>query len=83
MRTLSASRAKTQLGQMIDMAQKAPVQVTRRGSVVGVMLSVQDYEDICNFYASRLMQTLHYSSVAAQAKGLTQRQLDRLLGDES
>ena len=68
---------------MIDMVQKAPVQVTRRDRMVGVMVSAQDYEDMRNFYANRLMQTLHSTALAAQAKGLTQRQLDKLLGNES
>ena len=83
MQVLSANQAKTQFGQMIDMAQKAPVQVTRRNRVVGVMVSAQDYEDMRNFYANRLMHTLHSMAVAAQAKGLTPRQLDKLLSDES
>ena len=83
MQVLSANEAKTKFGQMIDLVQKAPVQVTRRGRVVGVMVSAQDYEDMRNFYANRLMQTLHSSAVAAQAKGLIQRQLNKLLSDES
>ena len=83
MQVLSVNKAKTQFGQMIDMAQKAPVQITRRGHVVGIMVSAQDYEDMRNFYANRLMHTLHSMAVAAQAKGLTPRQLDKLLSDES
>ena len=83
MQILSANEAKTQFGQMIDMVQKAPVQVTRRDRVVGVMVSAQDYEDMRSFYANRLIHTLHSTAVAAEAQGLTQRQLDKLLRDES
>ena len=83
MQALTTNKAKTQFGQMIDMVQKAPVQVTRRGRVAGVMVSAQDYEDMCNFYVNRLMHTLHSTAVAAQANGLTQCQLDKLLADES
>ena len=42
MQVLSVNEAKTQFGQMIDMVQKAPVQVTRRDRVVGVMVSAQE-----------------------------------------
>ena len=83
MQVLSANEAKTQFGQMIDMVQKAPVQVTRRGRVVGVMVSARYYEDMLNFYANRLTHTLQSAAVVAQAKGLTQRQLNKLLSDES
>jgi len=83
MQVLSANQAKTQFGQMIDMVQKEPVQVTRRDRVVGVMVSAQDYEAMRAFYANRLQHTLHTTATAAKAQGLTQKQLAALLSDES
>lgn len=83
MQLLSANDAKTQFGQMIDMAQKEPVRITRHNRVVGVMVSVQDYEDMRVFYADRLKHTLQATASAARLRGLTQSKLDKLLSDES
>ncbi len=49
MQVLSANYAKTQFGQMIDMAQKEPVRITLHNRVVGVIVSAQDYEDMRAF----------------------------------
>jgi prevent-host-death family protein len=83
MQLLSANYAKTQFGQMIDMAQKEPVRITRHNRVVGVMVSAQDYDDMRAFYANRLKQTLQATATAARERGLTQDKLDELLSDES
>ena len=83
MQLLSANQAKTQFGQMMDLAQKEPVRITRHNRVVGVMVSAQDYEDMRAFYADRLTHTLQATALAAQARGLTQGKLDELLSDES
>lgn len=83
MQLLSANYAKTQFGQMIDMAQKEPVRITRHNRVVGVMVSAQDYEDMRAFYANRLKHTLQTTSASARSRGLTQDKLDELLSDES
>ncbi|MGB4115733.1 MAG: type II toxin-antitoxin system Phd/YefM family antitoxin [Polaromonas sp.] len=83
MQLLSANYAKTQFGQMIDMAQKEPVRITRHNRVVGVMVSAQDYEDMRAFYANRLKHTLEVTAASARDRGLTQDKLDELLSDES
>lgn len=83
MQVLSANYAKTQFGQMIDMAQKEPVRITRHNRVVGVMVSAQDYEDMRAFYANRLKYTLEVTAASARDRGLTQDKLDELLSDES
>jgi prevent-host-death family protein len=83
MQVLSANYAKTQFGQMIDMAQKEPVRITRHNRVVGVMVSAQDYEDMRAFYANRLKHTLEVTAASARDRGLTQDKLDELLSDES
>ena len=69
MQLLSANYAKTQFGQMIDMAQKEPVRITRHNRIVGVMVSAQDYEDMRAFYANRLKNTLQATATQARAKG--------------
>lgn len=83
MLTMTANEAKTHFGQLLDKAQRQPVQVTRHDRVVGVMVSADDYEAMRRFYAERLRQTLHETAEAAAAAGLTEEKLAELLADES
>ncbi|OIO58495.1 MAG: prevent-host-death protein [Alphaproteobacteria bacterium CG_4_10_14_0_2_um_filter_63_37] len=83
MQTLTANEAKTRFGEMLDLAQREPVRVTRRDRVVGVMVSAQDYEAMRTFYADRLRHNLQAGAQAAAAAGLTEEQLALLLADES
>ena len=83
MQTFSANEAKTQFGQFIDLAQREPVRVMRRDRVVGVMVSVQDYEAMREFYANRLQHTLQDTAVQAVKAGMTPELLEDLLRDES
>lgn len=82
MKTLTANEAKTHFGEFIDLAQRAPVRVTRRDRVVGVMVSAQDFEAMRAFYADRLQQTLGETARDAAAAGLTAAKLEELLADE-
>jgi prevent-host-death family protein len=83
MHTLTANEAKINFGAFLDAAQREPVRVTRRDRVVGVLVSVQDYEAMRAFYANRLQHTLAEVGAQAQAAGLTPARLDELLADES
>lgn len=83
MQTLTANEAKTHFGEFIDKAQKAPVGVLRRGRLVGVMVSVDDYENMRRFYADRLRRTADTIGTRTQQQGLTDEALDELLADES
>lgn len=83
MQTLTANEAKTHFGEFIDMAQKAPVGVLRRGRLVGVMVSVDDYENMRHFYADRLRRTAYDIGARNKQQGLTDARLDELLADES
>ena len=80
MKTMTANEAKTHFGEFLDTAQRAPVRVTRRNRVVGVMVSAEDYEAMRAFYADRLRHRLRGS--ASQAN-LSEEALQRLLADES
>jgi len=82
MYTLTANEAKTRFGELIDRAQREPVQVTRHNRVVGVMVSAEDYCGMRAFYADRLRHTLKQSAEQAAAKGLTDETLEHLLRDE-
>jgi prevent-host-death family protein len=46
MEILSANEAKTQFGDMLLKAQRAPVQINRNGKPVAVIVSVDEYERI-------------------------------------
>jgi len=83
MLTMTANEAKTHFGQLLDKAQRQPVQVTRHDRVVGVMIGADDYEAMRQFYADRLRQTLRDCAEGAAAAGLTEEKLAELLADES
>ncbi|MGQ0528746.1 MAG: type II toxin-antitoxin system prevent-host-death family antitoxin [Panacagrimonas sp.] len=83
MQSLTANEAKTRFGEMLDIAQREPVRVTRRDRVVGVMVSAKDYAAMREFYADRLRHTLRETAAGAAATGLTEQGLDALLADES
>jgi prevent-host-death family protein len=62
MDTLSANQAKTQFGDMLLKAQRAPIQINKNGKPVAVVISMDEYESI-EALKLRLLQ-----SRAAQAK---------------
>ena len=62
MDTLSANEAKTQFGDMLLKAQRAPVQINKNGKPVVVVISMDEYENI----EALKLQILQ--SRAAQAK---------------
>ena len=62
MDSLSANEAKTQFGDMLLKAQRAPVQINRNGKPVAVVISMDEYESI-ETLKLRLLQ-----SRAVQAK---------------
>ncbi len=45
MEKVTAAEAKQKFGQMIDKAQRAPVQITRHGRGVAYLLASEDYEE--------------------------------------
>ena len=46
MDSLSANEAKTQFGDMLLKAQRAPVQINKNGKPVAVVISMEEYENI-------------------------------------
>lgn len=83
MLTMTANEAKTHFGQLLDKAQRQPVQVTRHDRVVGVMIGADDYEAMRQFYAERLIKSMDEIGTRAEANGLTEEKLTELLADES
>lgn len=83
MQTFTANEAKTRFGEFLDRAQREPVGVLKHDRMVGVMVSVQDFEAMRAFYADRLLRTMDDTARAAQQAGLTPEKLAELLADES
>jgi len=83
MQTFTANEAKTRFGEFLDRAQREPVGVLKHDRLVGVMVSVQDFEAMRVFYADRLRKTMREIADGATAAGLTEEKLAKLLADES
>lgn len=83
MQTFTANEAKTRFGEFLDRAQREPVGVLKHDRLVGVMVSVQDFEAMRAFYADRLRKTMREIADGAAAAGLTDEKLAELLADES
>ncbi len=83
MQTYTASDARTRFGEFLDRVQCGPVRVLRHDRLVGVMVSVEDYEAMRAFYADRLMKAMDETAHVAAHAGLTPEKLDELLADES
>jgi prevent-host-death family protein len=81
--TMTANDAKTRFGELLDQAQREPVRVMRHNRLAGVVVSAKDYQAMRAFYANRLQHTLDETAAAAARAGLTEKELDRLLADES
>ena len=69
MKTITYTRAQTQLNEFIDTAQREPVQLVKDDKVVAVMVPANDYEAMRRFYADRLQKRLEQSAAMAEAAG--------------
>ena len=83
MQTITAHEAKSSFSELLDHARREPVRVIRRGHVVGVMVSPEDYEAMRLFYAERLLNTMSQAGKTAEQHGLIEEELTRLLADDS
>ncbi len=83
MKEFAASRAKNQFGLLLDTVQGEPVQVTKKGRPVGVMMSMQQYKRLRGAAWERLLATMDAVAAEAVANGLTDSELEALLADAS
>ena len=83
MQVTTARDAKNRFGQLLDLAQRRPVAITKNGRAVTVMLSVDQYERLRGAAWARLADVMDSISVEAAANGLTEATLEALLADES
>ena len=83
MQTTTAREAKNRFGQLLDIAQRGPVSITKNGRVVTVMLSIDQYQRLRGAAWDRLARAMDTVSAEATNKGLTDKTLEALLADES
>jgi prevent-host-death family protein len=83
MKTITAIDAKNKFGQLIEAAQRQPVTITKKGRASVVVMSVEDYERRRNRAWKNLVKTMTETGDYAVSQGLTPKQLERLLADES
>ena len=83
MKEIAARDAKNRFGYLLDVAQRVPVRVTKKGRPVGVMMSIQQYERLRGAAWERLTATMDALGDEAVERGLTPASLEALLADES
>ena len=83
MRTFSALEAKEHFGQLLNIAQREPITVTKRGQPAAVMMSIENYERMCGALRRRLLETIDKVRRGAASKGLDEDALKQLLEDQS
>ncbi|NEO49840.1 MAG: type II toxin-antitoxin system Phd/YefM family antitoxin [Moorea sp. SIO4A3] len=44
MKTLGASEAKNRFGELLDLARREPIQITKKGRKVAVVISIEEFE---------------------------------------
>ncbi|HSG33370.1 MAG TPA: type II toxin-antitoxin system prevent-host-death family antitoxin [Sphingomonadaceae bacterium] len=80
---MTALDAKNHFGRLIELAQRAPVTITRNGRPSVVVMSADAYERKRKAAAHRLGEVLERTRREAARKGLTEAELDALLADDS
>lgn len=81
MQDLTALEAKNRFGELIEMAQRAPVTITRHGRASVVVMSAAQYERQRQSARKRLHAALDRTRARAAASGLTQAELNAMLAN--
>lgn len=58
MNKMAAATAKNHFGELLDMAQRAPVTIEKHGRPVAVMLSIQDFEKLESLKLQNIMSLI-------------------------
>ena len=77
MKEISSTDAKTHFGALLDMAQREPVTIHKKGRAVAVMLSMQDFEAHEAMQLTLLQQALD----AGIASGISDRSFDEIIAE--
>ena len=81
MRQIPATKAKDQLGSILSQVQTEPVEITKRGKRIAIVLSPAQYENMGGDRA-RLRALVKDIQSQAKANGLTPELLSEILNEE-
>lgn len=71
MKTMNATDAKREFGEVLLKAQKEPVAINKNGKPVAVMISTADFEDFVSLQEKHLMEELQKGMDDIQAGRVT------------
>jgi prevent-host-death family protein len=77
MKDISSTEAKTHFGALLDMAQREPVTIHKKGRAVAVILSMQDFEA----HQAMKLKLLQQAINEGLASGLSDRSMDELISE--
>ena len=77
MKDISSTEAKTHFGALLDLAQREPVTIHKKGRAVAVILSMQDFEA----YQAMKLRLLQQAIDEGLASGLSDRSMDELIAE--
>ena len=75
MKDMSSTEAKTHFGALLDLAQREPVMIHKKGRAVAVMMSMQDFEA----HEAMKLKLLQQAIDEGLASGLSDRSMDELI----
>jgi prevent-host-death family protein len=74
---MSSTDAKTHFGALLDMAQREPVTIHKKGRAVAVMLSMQDFED----HEAMKLTLLQQAIDTGIASGVSDRSFEEIMAE--
>jgi prevent-host-death family protein len=77
MKDMSSTEAKTHFGALLDLAQREPVTIHKKGRAVAVMMSMQDFEA----HEAMKLKLLQQAIDEGLASGLSNRSMDELIAE--
>jgi len=77
MKAMSSTDAKTHFGALLDMAQREPVAIHKKGRAVAVMLSMQDFAE----HEAMKLTLLQQAIDAGIASGLSDRSFEEIIAE--
>ncbi len=77
MKEMSSTEAKTHFGALLDIAQREPVTIHKKGRPVAVMMSMQDFEA----HEGMKLKILQQAIDEGLTSGLSDRSIDELIAE--
>jgi len=77
MKEMSSTDAKTHFGALLDMAQREPVAIHKKGRAVAVMLSMQDFAE----HEAMKLKLLQQAIDEGMASGISDRSFEELMAE--